>query len=51
MNKDELKAFVNKILDKKGYSPAGNFAQDFADGILFQIVFNSVFDEAIDCRL
>ena len=51
MNKGELKGFVNKILEKKGHPAVGSFAQDFADGILFQIVFNSVFDEAIDCRL
>ena len=45
MDKDELKKFVNKMLGKKGIAPVTKFANDFADGILFQHVFNILFDE------
>ena len=45
MNKDELKDFVNKILKKKGYPPVTKFAIEFADGIIFETVFNILFDE------
>jgi hypothetical protein len=51
MDKSELKSFVNKILAKKGFPPVQNFASEFADGIIFQRVFNIMFDENIDCRL
>ena len=32
MDKEELKAFVNKLLDKKGYPSVKSFAKEFADG-------------------
>jgi hypothetical protein len=51
MDKQELKAFINKILAKKGFPPVLNFAKEFADGIIFQRIFNIMFDESIDCRL
>lgn len=51
MDKDQLKKFVNKMLGKRGLGPVNKFASDFADGILFQHVFNILFDEQIDCKL
>lgn len=51
MNKDELKGFVNKILAKKGHPPVTKFASEFADGIVYEKLFNSLFDEDINCRL
>ena len=32
MDKEELKAFVNKLLDKKGFPTVKSFAKEFADG-------------------
>ena len=32
MDKDELKAFVNRLLDKKGFPTVKSFAKEFADG-------------------
>jgi len=51
MDKDQLKAFVNKILAKKGYPPVTKFANEFSDGIMFQNLFNCLFDEKIDCKI
>ena len=51
MDKEELKQFINQILTKAGYQPVKKFALEFADGIVFQTVFNIMFDEKIDCRL
>ena len=51
MNKDELKKFVNKILAKRNYPPVRQFASEFADGIVFEQVFNILFDEKISCKL
>ena len=51
MDKDELKKFVNKMLNKRGLAPVTRFAADFADGVLFQHIFNILFDEHIDCKL
>ena len=51
MDKDELKKFVNKIFQKKGHPPIKSFAKEFADGVLFQLLFNLVYDEKIDCKL
>ena len=51
MDKSEVKSFVNRIFAKKGYPPVQNFGRDFADGILFQLLFNLVYDEKIDCKL
>ena len=51
MNKEELKDFVNLIFKKKGYPPVKKFASEFADGILFQLLFNLMYDEKIDCKL
>ena len=51
MDKEELRKFVNKIFAKKGYPPVRKFAPEFADGILFQLLFNLMYDEKIDCKL
>ena len=51
MDTQELKKFVNKIFQKKGYPPVKSFAKEFADGILFQLLFNLVYDEKIDCKI
>ena len=32
MDKTELKDFVNKILEKKGFPPVKQFCKEFADG-------------------
>lgn len=62
MDKKELKQFVNQILAKKGIPPVKEFAKEFADGsksliftsfllflVMYQNVFNALFDEKIDC--
>ena len=51
MDKEELRKFVNRIFAKKGYPPVRKFAPEFADGILFQLLFNLMYDEKIDCKL
>ena len=51
MDDAQLKKFVNDILKKNGYLPAANFGKEFADGILFQLIFNLLFNEQIDCKL
>lgn len=51
MNEGELKVFVNKIFRTNGYQPVKKFAKEFADGILFQLLFNLMYDEKIDCKL
>ena len=51
MDKEELKKFVNRILSKQGFPPVKKFAMEFSDGIIFQTVFNIMFDEKIDCKL
>lgn len=37
MDKEELKAFVNRLLDKKGYPTVKSFAKEFADGGKFYL--------------
>ena len=51
MDKDELRKFVNKIFAKKGHPPVKKFAAEFSDGILFQLLFNLMYDEHINCNL
>ena len=51
MDKDELRKFVNKIFKKRGHPAVKSFAKEFADGILFQLLFNLLYDEKIDCKL
>ena len=51
MNEGELKGFVNKIFRTNGYPAVKKFAKEFADGILFQLLFNLMYDEKIDCKL
>ena len=63
MDKKDLKKFVNKILAKKGIDPIMTFSKEFADGgkyhvlwptvfvVMYQKVFNALFDENIDCKL
>lgn len=50
-NNEELLRFVNKIFAKRGVPPVKNFAKDFADGILFEKLFNILYDERVDCKL
>ena len=51
MDKDELKKVVNKILTKAGIPKITKYGPDFADGILFEKLFNIVYDEKINCNL
>ena len=63
MDNEQLKKFVNKIFTKKGYPPVKNFGKEFADGsryffdffipviVLFQLLFNLMYDEKINCYL
>ena len=51
MDEDYLRKFVNKIFAKRGYPPVKKFAPEFADGILFERLFNVMYDEKINCRL
>ena len=51
MDKEELRKFVNKIFQKRGYSAVKSFAKEFADGVQFQLLFNLVYDEQIDCKI
>ena len=51
MDKDELKKVVNKIFAKAGLPKINKFGADFADGILFERLFNIVYDEKINCNL
>jgi len=51
MDKEEISKFVNKIFTKNGYQTVKNFPREFCDGILFELLFNLVYDEKIDCRL
>jgi len=59
----DIKKFVNDILAKKGIPSVKNFAKEFSDGskikqyhynifiVLFQALFNILYDEKIDCKL
>ena len=49
--KNELKKIINKIFTKKGHPPVTKVGEGFADGTLFQLLFNLVYDEQIDCKL
>ena len=49
MDKQDLKNFINKILQKGGYPPVKHFAREFSDGIMYQLIFNLLFDSHIDC--
>lgn len=51
MDQEDLRKFVNKIFTKRGFPPVKKLASEFADGILFQRLFNLMYDENIDCRL
>ena len=51
MDKSDLKGVVNMIFTKGGLPPVKKFGADFADGILFEKLFNLVYDEKIDCKL
>lgn len=51
MNNKEIKKFVNDILAQKGIPKVKNFAAEFADGILFEALFNILYDEKISCGL
>jgi len=51
MDEKELKNFCNKILAKKGHPTVTEFAKEFSDGILYEKLFNSLFDEELNCNL
>ena len=51
MDSQYLKKAVNKIFAKANLSPVKKFAVEFADGILFQTLFNIIYDEQINCKL
>jgi len=51
MNDKEIKRFVNKIFEQKGVPKVKNFAREFSDGILFEALFNILYDERINCYL
>ena len=42
---------MNKIFARAGLPKVTKFAAEFADGILFQNLFNLIYDEHIDCKL
>ena len=42
MDKEELKAFVNRLLEKKGYPPVKSFAKEFADGGEYTLFCNLI---------
>ena len=42
---------MNKIFAKGGYPPVSKFGAEFADGILFERLFNLIYDEKVDCKL
>lgn len=57
----DIKRFVNEILGKKGVPAVKNFPKEFSDGsktfkslifiVLFQTLFNILYDEKVDCKL
>ena len=51
MDKTDIKSVVNQIFAKNGMPQVKKFASEFADGILFQKLFNLIYDENINCRL
>ena len=51
MDQESLRLFVNRILQKNGHPPVRDFAGEFSDGIKFQLLFNLMYDEKIDCKL
>ena len=51
MNDKEIKKFVNKIFEQKGIPKVKNFSKEFSDGILFEVLFNILYDERINCYL
>lgn len=51
MDKEELRKFVNKIFAQRGQAPVKKFAKEFSDGVLFELLFNIMYDENIDCKL
>ncbi len=42
---------MNKIFARKGFPPVKKFGSEFSDGILFERLFNIMYDEKINCRL
>ena len=51
MDNTQTKAFVNKIFKKAGLPQVGNLAAEFSDGILFEKLFNLLYDENLDSKL
>ena len=51
MDKNDIKSTVNKIFTQHGLPKITKFAAEFADGILFQKLFNLIYDEKLDCKL
>ena len=46
-----MRVLINRIFAMRGGWKVNNLAQDFADGVLFQELFNILYDERIDCCL
>ena len=51
MEEKELIKLVNLILSRKSLGPVKNLASEFADGILFQAMFNILYEESVNCHL
>ena len=51
MEEKALKQLVNEILSRKGLGPVKNLATEFSDGILFQALFNILYEENVNCHL
>ena len=51
MEEKALKQLVNQILSRKGLGPVKNLAAEFSDGILFQALFNILYESSVNCHL
>ena len=51
MENSDLKKTVNKIFEAHGMPKVTKFAEAFADGILFEKLFNFIYDEKLNCHL
>ena len=47
----DLKKLVNAIFAKKGVPKVTDFGKEFSDGILFEKLFNILYDESVNCGL
>ena len=46
-----MRVLLNKIFGIRGGWKVNDVAADFADGVLYQELFNILFDENVDCCL